>query len=183
MNRLLILLLLLFALLPLSVTAQDVGVLTFGEGAMRVIRGTTVLQGVVGMRLHQSDIIETADAGFVQLEFSGGTIVLLGASSQLFILSHTAGGAAHKTTGKATAELVLLSGWLKGETASTGMYGYLSPLLAATTQGGTILLHGTAGSAEVFIESGSAKVSEVNAQGNLGPTTSAKISCAERELK
>jgi len=173
-NRLLILLLLIFALLPLSVTAQDVGVLTLGEGAMRVIRGTTVLQGVVGMQLHQSDIIETSDAGFVQLEFSGGTIVLLGASSQLFILSHTTGGAVHKTTGKARAELVLLSGWLKGETASTGMYSYLSPLLAATTQDGTILLHVAAGGAEVFVESGSAKVSEVSAQGNLGATSSAK---------
>jgi hypothetical protein len=173
-NRLLTLLLLIFALLPLSVTAQDIGVLTFGEGAVRVIRGTTVLQGVVGMRLHQGDIIETADKGFVQLEFSGGTIVLLGTSSQLFLFSRPAGDAVHQTTGKAMAELVLLGGWLKGETASTGVYSYLSPLLAATTQGGTILLHAAAGGAEVFVESGSAEVSEVSAQGRPGPPTSAK---------
>jgi hypothetical protein len=163
-----------FVLLPLSVTAQDIGTLTLRDGSMRVIRGTTVLQGVVGMRLHQSDIIETSDPGFVQLEFSGGTIVLLGASSRLFLLSHPAGGAVHKTGGKTRAELVLLGGWLKGETAPTGMYSYLSPVLAATTQGGTIVLHVAAGTAEVFVESGSAEVSEVSAQGNLGAPTSAK---------
>jgi hypothetical protein len=65
--------------------------------------------------------------------------------------------------------MVLLSGWLKGETTIPGgAFRFESPLLAATTQGGTIVLHATPDAAELFVESGPASISEVRADGSAG---------------
>jgi hypothetical protein len=163
MNPLLVALL-LFLLWPSSVAAQEIGTLTFREGALRLIRGSWVQQGVEGMRLHQGDILESSPSGFAQLEFSGGAIIALGPSSRLFLFSQPAGG---------TAQLILLSGWLKGETSPGRSYRYLSPLLAATTKGGTVVLH-VGETTEIFVESGSATVGEVGAKGDLGHTSMAK---------
>lgn len=157
-------------MLSFSVDAQEIGTLSLREGPLRVIRGAALLQGVEGMRLRQGDILESSDAGFAQLEFSGGAIVALGASSKLFLFSHPT----DKGGGKATAELILRSGWLKAETSSGRTYRYVSPLLAATTKDGAVILHVSADTAEIFVESGSAGVSEVNAEGNLGAATTAK---------
>jgi hypothetical protein len=130
---------------------QDVGTLTLLESTpLRVIRGISVMQGVEGMRLRPGDILETgpAAAAQVQLEFTGGAIVELGPSTQVYLMSETG----------STANLVLLSGWLKGETTA-GSYVYSSPLASATTKGGNILLHAMADSADVFVEHGVASVS------------------------
>jgi len=71
MKRVLALLALLLSF-PLSARTQEAGTLTFVEGALRVIRGTAVLQAVEGMRLRPGDILESADPGFAHLEFPGG---------------------------------------------------------------------------------------------------------------
>jgi len=167
----------LILLLPLSLAspAQEVGTVTFVEGSLRVIRGAAVLRAGAGVRLHPGDIIETSDPGFLQLEFSGGTIVALGPSTRLFLL-RPAGGHSRNTGGDKTpaAELVMLRGWLKGETGSdSGTYRYASPMLAVTT-GGTIVLHAAPETSEVFIESGSAMVSETTHEGSSGHSTAAK---------
>jgi hypothetical protein len=131
--------------------SQEVGTLTLLEDTpLHVIRGISMLQGVEGMKLRPGDILETgpAAAAQAQLEFSGGAVVELGPSSQLYILGQTG----------STADLVLLSGWLKGETAS-GSYRYSSALVSATTRGGNVLLHATSDSSEVFVEHGAASVS------------------------
>jgi hypothetical protein len=166
------LLLVLLLLPPPCVAAQEIGTLTFLEGGLRVIRGTTVLQGAEGVRLHQGDIIENSDPGFAQLEFAGGTTVALGAFARLFLFSHPGGKMGDKAN---TAQLVLLSGWLKGETAvNGGTYRYASPLLAAATKDGTVVLHATPQAAEIFIESGSASIAEVRSNGNWGQSVGAK---------
>jgi hypothetical protein len=114
-SRSAVLSLLLFLWQPLTVAAQEIATLTLVEGPLRVIRGTTVLRAGEGVRLHQGDILESANPGFAQLEFAGGTIVALGPSTRVLLFHFPAGYAGGKTTGKAaTAELVLLSGWLKG---------------------------------------------------------------------
>jgi len=139
--------------LPLA-NAQEVGTLTLlKDSPLRVVRGFTVLQGVEGMRLRQGDILGTGSAGTAQaqLEFSG-TIVELGPSSQLLLFSQSG----------TTTEMVLLAGWLKGETTA-GSYRYDSPLLTATTRAGNVLLHATANAAEIFVERGTASVNIGNA--------------------
>jgi hypothetical protein len=144
-------LLLLLLLLPLSVAAQDVATLTLRDGGLRVIRGTTVLQSAEGMRLHRGDVLESSDSGFAQLEFAGGGIVALGPSTGMYLLSHNGGA----------TELVVLSGWVKAQTpAGTGSFRFLTPLAAAATRDGTLVLHVTPAVAEMYVESGTATIGE-----------------------
>ena len=168
-------LLALFMLFPLSAHTQEAGTLTFVEGALRVIRGTAVLQAVEGMRLRPGDILESADPGFAQLEFPRGGIVALGSSSRLLLLSERAGRGPEKTGGATPAvDLVLLSGWLKGETnPNAGAYRYATPALAATSREGSVVLHAAAVT-EVYVESGAAAIAVVNPDGNLGNSSSTK---------
>lgn len=164
--------LLAFLLLPISAAAQEIGTVTLVEGTLRLMRGTAVLQGVEGMRLHPGDILESSDPGFAQLEFSKGSIVALGAATRVFLLHFGGGG---EGTTPAVAELVMLGGWLKGETHSNaGAYRYDSPLLAASTREGTVLLHAAAGESEMFLESGSALVGEVTPEGIWPRPTAAR---------
>ncbi len=147
-------------LVSLYAHSQEVGTVTLlKDSPLRVIRGVSVLQGVEGMRLRQGDILETGPAATAQaqLELSGGAIVEVGPSSQVFLYSQSA----------TAAEMVLLSGWLKGETTS-GSFRYSSPLAAATTKGGNVLLHATANDADIFVERGTASVSI----GNSAPVAS-----------
>ena len=164
-----------FLVLPLPVAAQEIGTVSVVEGALGVIRGTSVLQGTEGMRLRQGDIIKSSDRGFVQLEFDEGRIVALGPSSGLFLFSYAIGrGGAEGGNRTSAAEMVLLSGWLKGENGSTvGACRYDSPLLASGGDG-TILLHSAAEAAEIFVESGSASIAQVNPDGSWGHRNSAK---------
>jgi len=141
--------LILVPLLPLSAASQEVGTLTLlKDSPLRVIRGYSVLIGVEGMKLRQGDILETGSAGTsqTQLEFAGGAVVELGPSTRVFLFSQ----------GGSSAELVLVSGWLKGETTS-GTYRYATPLVTATTKGGNVLVH-AAEATDVFVERGTATV-------------------------
>jgi len=162
--------LVLSSLLPIPAAVQDVGTVTFLEGSLRIIRGTTALQAAEGTRLRQGDIIESSDKGFAQLEFVGGAIVALGPSSHMYVFRHGMGG---KSGSDATgAELVLLSGWLKGRSDThAGSYRYESPLLAAAGGNGTVVFHNNENGCDVFVESGSAAISEVSPDGNAGKPT------------
>src|SRR5580704_7422802 len=76
--------------------SQEVGTLTLlKDTPLHVIRGVSVLQGVEGMSLRQGDILETGPAGTAQaqLEFTGGAIVELGPSTQVFLSSQSAAAA------------------------------------------------------------------------------------------
>jgi hypothetical protein len=159
------------SLLPIPAPAQDTGTVTFLEGPLRIIRGATLLQGAEGVRLRQADMIESSDTGFVQLEFIGGAIVVLGPTTRIYVFRHGVGG---RSGGEAAGgELVLLSGWLKGLSgADASLYRYASPLLAATTRSGTVVLHNTESECDIFVESGSAAIGAVSADGYVGkPTT------------
>ncbi len=165
--------LLLVLLVPLSVQSQETGTVTMVEGALRVIRGAMVMQGAESMHLRQGDILESADPGFVQLEFPGGAVVALGPSSRLYLWSVRPGRAGGKS-GVPAVVLVLLSGWMKGEVgADAGTYRYFTPLLAATSHAGSVVLH-SAAPTEIFVESGSAAIGAVRPGGRLGESTSAR---------
>jgi hypothetical protein len=163
-------------LLPIPGAAQGIGSVTFLEGSLRVIRGTGVLRGAEGMYLRQGDILESSDRGIVQLEFVGGTVVVLGPSSRLYIFRHAVG----RSSGEAGSDSIgtqldLLSGWLKGESKSgAGSYRYQTPILAATTGNGTVVVHGYESGSDVFVESGSANVAEVSPDGSARHAGAAK---------
>jgi len=148
MNR--ALLFAVLALLPSALRAEELGTFTLMEGSVRVLRGTMVLHGVEGMRFQNGDIVETSTPGFVQAEFSGGTIAAIGPSTRVWI--HGSGS---------QRDLVLMSGWLKGETsAGTGTYRFVGPLLTASPKGGAVIVHAAPGQAEIYVETGTATVSE-----------------------
>ena len=144
MNRALLVAL---VLLPFALNAEELGTFTLMEGSVRVLRGTAVLRGVEGMRFQNGDIVETTSPGFVQAEFSSGTIAAIGPSTR--VLLRNAGG----------PELVLMSGWVKGETAS-GNYRLIGPLMTANAKGGAVNFHAGTGIAESYIETGTATISE-----------------------
>ena len=156
-------LLLLSLLQPLAL-AQEIATLTLVEGSLRVIRGTAAMQGGEGVRLHGGDILETSPSGFAQVEFVGGTVAALGPSTRVYLL-HSAGSGSKRGD---ASELVLLSGWLKGETGpNAGAYCYASPQLAATTRGGTVVMHVEGTGADVYVESGAAVIAKVSPEGRL----------------
>ena len=166
-------LLLAFLLLtPPSVPAeQALGSITLVQGPLTLIRGTNVYRGVEGMSLKRGDILETADGGFAQLEFSGG-IVALGTSTRVYLLPSggTSGGK------PITLDFIVLNGWLKSETAGgKGLIRVRTSLLSATASGGAIVVRSGATTCEVFLESGGPlSISEVNASGETGSSMQAK---------
>jgi len=169
-------LLLASLLLPVPAVAQGVGSVTLLEGSLRVVRGTGVLRGAEGMYVRQGDFLESSDHAIVQLEFSGGTVVALGPSSRLYIFRHAAG----RSSGEAGSDspgtqLVLLSGWLKGESNSAASsLRYQTSELAGTTGNGTVVVHAYESGSDIFIESGSASIAEVTPDGSVRHPESAK---------
>lgn len=158
-------LLLLLLVLQICVAAQEIGTLTVMEGGLRLIRGVMIMQAVEGTRLRQGDILQSSEQGFDQLEFVDGTVVALGPSSQVFLL-HIASGRSGSAEVPAT-ELVLLGGWLKGNTPSgSAASRYASPLLGAATQDGTVNIHAQADVTSLFVESGSVLIGEVSPESN-----------------
>ena len=156
--------LLLLSLLPIPEAAQGVGSITLLEGSLQIIRGTKLFPGAEGMRLRQGDLLETSERGFAQLEFGGGAIVALGPSSRVYIFRH--GGRGKSGGDAAMSDIVLLRGWLKAESSSdAGTYQYESPTLAAKTANGALVFHSDESGCDIFVESGSATISEVSADG------------------
>jgi hypothetical protein len=163
----------LLLLLPAPTAVQGVGSVTLLEGSMRVVRGTSVFQAAEGMRLRQGDILDSSDGAFAQLEFVGGAIVALGPSTRLYIFWQGGGGKAENDRIK--TDLVLLSGWLKGESSTgAGAYRYESPMLAASTANGTVVFHSDDGGCDIFVETGSAAIGEPGVDGNSGKPTAGK---------
>jgi len=136
---------------PICAEAQDLGTLTLlRDTPLRVIRGVSVLQGVEGMHIRPGDFLVTGPnaTAQAQLELAGGAIIEIGPSSEVYLFSLNAGG----------ADIVVVSGWLKGEN-SAGTYRYSSPLVSVTTKGGSVLLWAKDSPASVFVEHGTAQVS------------------------
>jgi hypothetical protein len=172
MNTLVLALLLLA--LPRPPAGQEIGSVTLLEGSLRVIRGTTTFQGAEGMSIRQGDMIESSAKGFIQFEFGSGAIIALGPSSRVYILQVPVGEMKGDQT--AALDLVMLDGWFKGEFPSgKRSYRYRSPLLAATTTGGTVVVRSNLSDCSVFVESGTISIAEVNRSGNTGHSTPAEV--------
>jgi hypothetical protein len=153
---------------------QGVGSVTLLDGSLRVIRGTAVFQGAEGMSVKQGDILESSAAAFVQLEFTDGPIIALGPSSRMYVLQQTVSetGSAHAVS----LDLVMLSGWFKGESAvGKKFYRYRSPMLSVTTMGGTVVVRSDQKACDIFVESGSASIGELSQNGSSRQTIEAKV--------
>jgi hypothetical protein len=166
------------ALLLLTVThpppVQSVGSLTLLEGSLKLVRGTTVYQGIEGMNLKQGDLIESSDGAFAQLEFASGAVVAVGPTTRLYILPSAVAGMSNGKT--LSLDIVVLNGWLKSEApAGKSLYRYRTALLATVTPGGTVVVRSAGNACDIFVESGVASVGEVNQNGNAASLTLAKV--------
>jgi len=130
--------------------AQEIGAVTLlRESSLRLIRGASMFRGIEGMRLRLGDVLETGSTmtAQAQLELAGSAIVELGPSTQVYLFSQT----------ETATEIVLLKGWLKGETTS-GNCRYLNSRLSVATKGGNVVMHVHENAADAFVERGSVSV-------------------------
>jgi hypothetical protein len=147
--------------------------LSYAEGAITLLRGPATYTAATGARLDAGDMIQTGPKGQAQLEFADGLILNLGADSKLYLLA--AGG-----PGK-PMQFALAEGWLKAampakRKGDARPLEYLLPAVTVETADATLVLHATADTAEVFDESGSAKISETAHDGTAGKSITTKAS-------
>jgi hypothetical protein len=167
--------LILLLLFPPSISAQSTAKLTLLEGSVRVIRGTTVFRGIEGIELRQGDMLESSEGGFVQFEFPGGTIVALGPSTKVFLYRLGATPRSARSRQGPSGNLVLLTGWLKGESnPESGTYRYSTPSITVATVNGAVIFHLDSEGCDANIEAGSAGVGETSSDGSWQQTASAK---------
>jgi hypothetical protein len=134
---------------PSLAGAQSGSVVGIVEGSATLIRQTTRYSLAEGVALSDQDIIETSPGAFVQIELPEGVLVGLGESTRLMFKPRVA-------RGMAAPPVYLLQGWLK--TGSKGAFGYAAPAFEIATQAASTVVHTTGSQYEVFLESGSAKL-------------------------
>ncbi|MDB5888432.1 MAG: putative secreted protein [Rhodocyclales bacterium] len=167
--------LLVALLLPLQVFAQSAGKITYTEGRLRVIRDASLLLGAQGVAVEAGDMVETSKPGFALIEFTDGTVLALGDATRVMLARYPQGKTA------VGAQLLLLEGWLKVQASgatSTAAYAVSSPVQSLTFKDGSLIVHGSAKSGEVFVESGTPAVGITDKQGrpaNLAPAKSGQF--------
>jgi hypothetical protein len=141
--------------------AADAGIVTVLDGGARVLRGATWYKLVEGGRVQDGDVVDAADRTQVQVEFASGNSVNLVGPASLYLISAAA------REGKQPAELYMPHGWLKLTTKPPAPPVKLRAPLGAIDAAAAVAVIRTSPSAfEVFVESGSARVSE---PGRSGP--------------
>ncbi len=152
------------------VLAQTAATLTFIDGKVTLLRGTSTFTAAAGSKISAGDMLETAAKGQAQLEFADGLVLNLGPEARLYLLPQTAG---------AVADYALATGWMKaaipaGRKGDGSALRYILPGLTVETTDATLVLHASAGLDEVFVESGSAKLTELSRDGLSDKSLAAK---------
>jgi len=86
-----------------------IGTITLAEGEVRLIRGSELFRGEVGVALEQEDIVESSEDSRAQLEMVDGTILDVGAASTLHLVRYRLNEAQQVEE----SEVSLLKGWLR----------------------------------------------------------------------
>lgn len=140
--------LVMLAALPAS--AAPASAISYAEAPVRLVRDTSFYSAARGAKLQTGDIIETG-ASPIQLEGMGGATVAVGPASRVYL----------KLAGE-SAELTLLSGWLKiqpGAAASSTIIH--SGGLRINPDGSSFILNAAPGKTALFVETGTAALSEL----------------------
>ena len=160
---------LLLALVTASAAAADAGIYTIVDGDVRVLRETTWFRLAPGARARDGDIVDAVNEhSQVQLEWTGGGIVNLQGPA----LVHS--GAIIAADNKSgAAELVIHHGWLK---AVAGKRATRLRLPNATLDfaDAIVVARGDPERSELFVESGSARLTPVAARGKAPAPLEAK---------
>jgi hypothetical protein len=160
---------LLLALATASASAADAGIYTIVDGEARVLRGTRWFRLAEGARIQDGDVVEVGERAQLQLEWVDGATVNLHGPG----LVHAGIVAAGDGKAPAVAEMQVLRGWLKAAAPGKRPLRLRLPAMTAEIASGIIVLHGDARLAELFVESGTAKVS-IPVRGKDAPAREAK---------
>ena len=134
--------------LPADATPSSA--ISYSEAPVRLLRDTSLLIASRGARLQDGDIIDSG-AGPIQLEGVGGATVGLGPASRVYV-----------KLGGGTAELTLLAGWLKVQPGAAASATIIhSGALRVDPGGSALIIHALPGKTEMFVETGSPAVAEM----------------------
>ncbi len=149
--------LLLWALLLLcgAAGAAEVGVATLVDPGSRVLRGATWYKLVPGARLEEGDIVDVADRAQAQVEFAAGSTANVVGAGLLHIVRAGPAGA---------ATLALYNGWAKIAAKPPGLRIHTPPADVVSTEGIVVIR----GAISMFVESGTARLIELAANGSEG---------------
>ncbi len=125
------------------------------EGRATLLRPAGKFELAEGALLSAADIVETAAAGFVQIEFADGVRLALGEGSRLMLAS------APPASGS-PARARLLQGWMKLAPGTDKPIAgdFLTPLGAIGSLAGTCVIHAESKQLELFVEAGTIALSE-----------------------
>ena len=157
-----------FAYLP-TASGSDLSAITLADKPVRIIRGITVLKGIVGVAVQKDDIIETGASG-AQIEVSNELMLALAPETKLYLANLQFGENNHP-------QIVLIQGWLKVFDKRAGMIGRVlidTPLLRVSLENGFSIVHASGAKTEMFAEDGLQTIAELNESGK--PGTEMKIS-------
>src|SRR5688572_6961481 len=139
-----------------AVAADVAGTITILDGEALITRGTQRLRAAEGVRVQQGDIVDTADATFVQVELVDQTVVGLGAKSRIMV-----GGPVRL---KAERTLYALGGWFKLTNArkdgNARTFEFRSPLIEIGLLPGVVVMQLKANEATLYAERGDLKLLE-----------------------
>ncbi|MBB5018764.1 hypothetical protein HNQ59_002057 [Chitinivorax tropicus] len=130
--------------------AAPIGTLTFLEGDSQLIRGSTKYKLLEGARLEGNDIVELAGKGFVQLEFTNGTTLLLGPQSKALLQPGTTAS---------DIDVFLLDGAIKVKSTTSSVRLNTRVFELALTNATAVARIGS--SSGLFMERGSGRLDEI----------------------
>jgi len=158
-----------FAASPAAAADASASLVTIADGSARVLRGTVWYKLVAGAPFQEGDVIEAGERTTVQVELaSGGTLNLVGPGSLYGAVVLPAGG-------KDPMEFGIDRGWLKFAAAAPGAGARLrTPSAVVSVNEAIIVAHQEGRLFELFVETGSARLSEAGRTGRDGPPHEAK---------
>jgi len=136
--------------------AAEFATLTLADAGVQVLRGITWYRADPGMRIEAGDIVQATDKAQFQFEFADGIVDGIG---PVALYAPPAGKNAPP------AALDVRSGWLKTVARVDHEIVLKTPVATFFLGNGIIVVHAAADAAEVFVESGTLRVREIDATG------------------
>ena len=138
-------------------TIAVVGVVTDVEGESSVIRDSGVFALVPGVDVDEGDLLQTGVDGRVQLEMEGGTLLVVGNASELYLTDYVL----REDKSVDNAAVSLVKGWLRfvaAKVSATGRYEFNTPVASIGIRGTEGVIEANEESSSVLLEEGQIKV-------------------------
>ena len=136
--------------------AAESGIVTLVDGGAHLLRGATWYKLVVGTRVEEADIIEASDRAQTQIELAAGSRINLVGAGKIYLVPSAAK--------EAPPAVTLPTGWLKIAAKAPGARLRTAPFDLVVNDG-VLVVHANGPTVEFFVESGSARLVELAANG------------------